>query len=381
MLNSYLANIGNPVPSDYNSADFMIDILFDISLMLSEMNEYDSENNPSNVPIMQQNTEFCASSFMNSELYGNLMKDIDNTRSNYAACLKKNDFEIKKAKQKCSSFDARLWVWQAFVLSTRNIMVLKRNKKLLLFHLCFAVYFGLLMGVIYFDLNMESLASIQNRLGAFMLMLVFVSFTALSALPLFWIERSLYIHERSNRFYCTSAYFFSKVFFDLVPLRVIPALILGLISHAMMKLRPGSAHLVDFLISLVLVSSTAASINLILGILITNIMTAIFSGIVALIHFFMMSKLFINFDSANIPVVKVLNYVSYFNFAYEAMVQNELLGRTITDFAVSSGDGILEYLGFRTDTLHQNIIILYVYFFLSLMVAYIALAFGVKEKK
>ena len=67
---------------------------------------------------------------------------------------------------------------------------------------------------------------------------------------LFWQERSLYVHEHSNRFYSTSAYFVvkvdsirpspprapprllttgpkrvpvpSQVFFDLVPLRLVP---------------------------------------------------------------------------------------------------------------------------------------------------------------
>jgi hypothetical protein len=43
--------------------------------------------------------------------------------------------------------------------------------------------------------------------------LITISPTAATLIPrqLFWLERGLYVHERSNRFYSPSSYFVSKV--------------------------------------------------------------------------------------------------------------------------------------------------------------------------
>ena len=376
-LSPYLANIGSPVPSDYNPADYIIDTLFDENNVTNIDESVDPESEHAGKQNMSHPNAnpFCAESFIASDLYEALKKDIEGIRVAYDDSSKGNGEMANDAG------GLRLWLHEVCILSSRNMIGLFRNPLLFAFHLGFSVYFALLLGVIYFNLDMVDLASIQNRLGAFMLMAVFVSFTSLSALPLFWSERSLYIHERSNRFYSPSAYFVSKVFFDIVPLRVIPALVLGLVAYGMLGLRSGSTHLLDFLISLILISCTAASINLILGILIQNIMTGIFTGIIAMIHYFMMTKLFINFDSVSIRFVKILNYVSYFNYGYEAMVQNELVGRRIEEFAVDNGNGILTFLGFNIDTLHRNIVVLICYFLGSLTIAFISLKYGVKEHK
>lgn len=106
----------------------------------------------------------------------------------------------------------------------------------------------MVLGTVYYDLSMSNLQAVQNRLGAFLLSCVFLCFTSVSALPvrrawegpvcwagvktsrspvlclthsqphnindnkqLFWLEKNLYLHEQSNRFYSASAYFVCKV--------------------------------------------------------------------------------------------------------------------------------------------------------------------------
>jgi len=401
-LHPYLSSIGSPIPPDYNPADYLIDILFDDNFAELSSNEKEKFLASSNINTEKESTEdhvnisqsidfegddmdsekrnaatlFNNEEYLKSHLNDDLIQEIDEFISSQMTSFEEINIDENKSHLLSKIY---LWSWQVLILSSRNTIVLFRNPLLFAFHVGFSIYFALLLGVMYYDLDMRSLSSIQNRLGAFMLMAVFVSFTSLSALPLFWLERPLYVHERSNRFYSTSAYFVSKIFSDILPIRVIPTLILGLVSYAMLGLRNGGTHLIDFLLTLVLISSTAASINLIIGILIKNIMTGIFVGIIVMIHFFMMTKLFINFDDLSIKAVKILNYVSYFNFGYEALVQNELVGRTIQDFAVDTGNGVLEYLGFKIDTLYQNLFILTFYFLFSLVIAFLSLKLGIRE--
>lgn len=123
-----------------------------------------------------------------------------------------------------------------------------------------------LLGALYFQTGTSGISAVQNRLGLFMLEALFLAFTSVSALPvrfgfiffvggggctfvhshdafrvwvytyiyirstaltrthnitpqLFWLERPLYVHEHSNRYYGPPAYFVAKIFSDIIPVR------------------------------------------------------------------------------------------------------------------------------------------------------------------
>jgi hypothetical protein len=48
-------------------------------------------------------------------------------------------------------------------------------------------------------------------MGIFMLEMLFLAFTSVSALPLFWLERPLYAYEHANGYYGPGSYFTAKV--------------------------------------------------------------------------------------------------------------------------------------------------------------------------
>lgn len=211
----------------------------------------------------------------------------------------------------------RRWCWEIGVLSHRSVLDLARNPVLFWSHAGATAYFAVILGIVYFDLSMSSLQAIQNRLGAFLLSCVFLCFTSVSALPLFWLERNLYLHEQSNRFYMASAYFVCKVFFDLIPLRVVPTVLFGSITYGMIGLRPGFQHFIIYQAFLVLLVCTSALINLIIGMLTRHIMSGILIATIVMIHFLMLTNLFVNFDSMSVSWLKFLRRVSFFNYAYE----------------------------------------------------------------
>jgi hypothetical protein len=71
---------------------------------------------------------------------------------------------------------------------------------------------AVVLGVLYWRTDEASgISAIQNRLGLFMLQALFLAFTSLSALPLFWLERPIYLHEVANKYYSPTAYYITKV--------------------------------------------------------------------------------------------------------------------------------------------------------------------------
>lgn len=51
----------------------------------------------------------------------------------------------------------------------------------------------------------------------------------MSSMQAFASERLIFVKERANRYYSPVTYYCAKILFDLIPLRTIPPLILGLI--------------------------------------------------------------------------------------------------------------------------------------------------------
>lgn len=121
-------------------------------------------------------------------------------------------------------------------------------------------------GVLFWQVS-NDLAGFQNRLGFFFFVCALFGFSCLSSLQVFATERAIFVRERANRYYSPITYFLSKLIFDVVPLRVVPPLILGLIVYPMIGLRAEtSAFMLKFLLVLVLFNLTAASVCLAIGI-------------------------------------------------------------------------------------------------------------------
>src|SRR5690349_2283688 len=90
----------------------------------------------------------------------------------------------------------------------------------------------------------------------------------------FSAERILFVRERANGYYSPITYFVAKVLFDIIPLRVVPPILLGLVVYHMVGLVLGIGHFAKFLLVLVIFNLTAASICLLLGVLFKDISIA-----------------------------------------------------------------------------------------------------------
>lgn len=83
-------------------------------------------------------------------------------------------------------------------------------------------------------------------------------------------ERLLFVRERAKGYYHPFAYYLSKMFFDIVPLRLIPPIIMGIILYPMTGLVPAWVEFFKFIHSIALFNLAAATIILFIGICVKN---------------------------------------------------------------------------------------------------------------
>lgn len=158
------------------------------------------------------------------------------------------------------------WWSQFKILADRTLKNIYRDPMLMLSHYVMSIFLGLLCGALFYKVT-NDIPGFQNRMGVFFFMCALFGFSCLSILPSFAHERILFVRERANGYYSPFTYFLSKVMFDIVPLRVIPPMLMGLIIYNMVGLVEGWTEFGKFFLVLVLFNIVASGVCLMIGIM------------------------------------------------------------------------------------------------------------------
>ncbi|KAG8827976.1 hypothetical protein FRC19_010484 [Serendipita sp. 401] len=177
-----------------------------------------------------------------------------------------------------------------------------------------------------------------------------------------------------------------KVLFDVVPLRVVPALVYGSIVYGLVGLVPSIAQFWKFLLALVLFNLTAASVVLFVSIAIENTAVAGLVGTLIMLENLLFAGLLVN-RNAVAPYLDWLFSLSFFHAAYEGMLVNELRYLTLKErkFGVDldvAAAAILSSFGFQAQAFWwPDMITLGILCATMLILAFLWLHFFVKEKR
>jgi ABC-type multidrug transport system ATPase subunit len=194
------------------------------------------------------------------------------------------------------------------ILSRRTWRNLYRNPMLMLTHYAIAIVLAVFLGFLFYGLT-DDIKGFQNRLGLFLFVLSLFGFSSLTILTVFAPERLLFTRERAKGYYSPPAYFAAKVIFDIIPLRLLPPMILGIIVYPMTGLIPAWPNFLKFVLFLVLFNLAAAAIFLFIGIVFRNSGVANLIGVLVMLFSLLFSGFFLNKES--IPgVAKWLQSVS-----------------------------------------------------------------------
>jgi ABC-type multidrug transport system ATPase subunit len=241
----YFKNLGYQFPENTNPADYLIDIL----------------------TLQQENVNIVEEFKIHEKKVNRESEQYENQKIFQTVGKPKTDDEFISLLSKPSHLKmpfATSFLSQFFILSKRTFFNFIRNFYLMPAHFGGSIVLGFLLGGIYWNLGIN-LAASQNRVGVIFFMCSVLAFSAMSSLELFVSERTLYTREKANGYYRPMAYFFSKIVFDIIPLRVVPPLIIGSISYYMIGLRSNLNHFFWFLLILVLFNVVAGSLCLVIA--------------------------------------------------------------------------------------------------------------------
>jgi ABC-type multidrug transport system ATPase subunit/ABC-type multidrug transport system permease subunit len=280
---------------------------------------------------------------------------------------------------------ARIGYMRQFaILSQRTWRNLYRNPMLMLTHYAIAILLAVLSGYLFYGLTRD-IPGFQNRLGLFFFLLALFGFSTLTSLTVFSQERLLFVRERANGYYSPVTYFAAKVFFDIVPLRIIPPILMGSIVYPMTGLVPDVSHFMVFVLVLVLFNLAAAAICLFIGIVCKDGGVANLIGSLVMLFSLLFAGLLLNHDA--IPAAaKWLQWLSIFHYGFEAMIVNEVKYLQLVDEKYGldikvPGAAILSSFGFKNDMMWPDIINLGVFGCAFILLAYIAMHLLLVEKR
>jgi hypothetical protein len=205
---------------------------------------------------------------------------------------------------------------QFLILSQRTWRNLYRNPMLMLTHYAIAILLAVLSGFLFYGLT-DDIKGFQNRLGLFFFILALFGFSTLTSLTVFSSERLLFVRERANGYYHPVTYFAAKVVFDIVPLRLIPPIIMGVIIYPMTGLIAAWPEFLHFMLVLVLFNLAAANICLFIGIIIRDGGVANLVGSLVMLFSLLFAGLLLNHDaipSSALWLQSVSHYLPLFFF-------------------------------------------------------------------
>jgi hypothetical protein len=184
---------------------------------------------------------------------------------------------------------------QFLILSQRTWRNLYRNPILMLTHYAVAILLAVLSGWLFYGVT-DDIGGFQNRLGLFFFLLALFGFSTLTSLNTFSSERLIFVRERANGYYAPVTYFAAKVVFDIVPLRLLPPIIMGMIVYPMVGLLPQWGTFFTFILILVLFNLAAAAICLTIGIIFRDGAVANLIGSLVMLFSLLFAGLLLNLN-------------------------------------------------------------------------------------
>ncbi|PVG02198.1 hypothetical protein CPB86DRAFT_751576 [Serendipita vermifera] len=356
--NDYFARHGHPAQPGYNVADHLLDIASDPpqDILTHARRQSGSKNSTTTATGPEERVEAEASR-------GNSTLVLEKSSSQHPKDAGK---AFKLGSVRLTSNYASTFLTQLQVLCGREWKILRRDKSLFLAHLFTAAVLGAFCGGLYFKTGI-TIAGFQSRVGCLFFLGSLLSFSALSALYNLIEIRPLFLRERAGAYYSPAAWLLSRFFFDVIPLRIIPTIVVSTIVYWMAGLAPDAAHFFKFLFVLVLFTFAMTLFNFLLACTFRNGGIAILLS--ALFNLFIMTfaGFFVHLSDIP-PVLRWLQWFSILKYLLEALAVNEVgSGLQIVDVLQGvpvnvSAQLIMNLLfGFGANNYYRDVLVLFAF--------------------
>lgn len=314
---NYFGSIGYSCPPGFNIADYLIDLTMEAVESDESANEISSslavnvvvEDGPSPdglTPHIRTLSQAYENSSVAAEVNDNIAKLVSEAQ------VAVTDDELSGNTLVITSHKRPGFISQFMILASRTFKNLYRNPMLMFAHYAISVvlarkfflyifmmivisilFFPVVCGGLFYQVS-NTIAGFQNRMGLFFFYEALLGFMCLTSLHVFSTERILFIRERANGYYSPGTYFLAKVLFDIIPLRVVPPLMMGLISYYMVGLVEGVSEFLKFLLVMVLFNLTAAALCLAIGVIFKNVSMANLLSVLVMLFSMLFAGLLLN---------------------------------------------------------------------------------------
>ncbi|CAL9730569.1 hypothetical protein MOUN0_J08856 [Monosporozyma unispora] len=385
-INEFLYNCGYKIPSNYNMADYLIDITFDSSQREGrgghsyvDDENVDLERNV-NIPEIQvdstvvqpveqdeqQGEEQTNTSSTENLRLQDAWEDYATHRDELRSILQDDDAsinrEVNEGLRLSRTISEHLHVkfqngpmyqelmddintmtpmsinfpqignldmkasfgHQLLILCSRSFKNTYRNPRLLMANYLLTILLSIFLGMVYYDVT-NDISGFQNRMGLFFFILTYFGFITFTGLSSFSMERIIFLKERSNNYYLPSAYYISKIISDILPLRVIPPVIVVIIIYPLVGLNMMETSMIWKSILILILFNCGISMEIMtVGIIFHDLNNSIIVSVVILLFSILFSGLFINTKDITNYSIKYCKNVSIFYYAYETLLINEV---------------------------------------------------------
>ncbi|KAF8061676.1 hypothetical protein FPV67DRAFT_1509891 [Lyophyllum atratum] len=344
-------------PQGYNVADYLLEVASDPHVSLFQLSEKDSIASPTERPVTGPNGD-------TSE------KPRDSTSLEEKAIAATHSQPqisngIVTVPRKRTSYSTT-FLTQLQVLSVREWKILRRDKTLFFAHVVVSAILGVFCGGLYFKTDL-TIAGFQSRVGCLFFLGALIAFSSLSALYNVVETRPLFLRERSSMYYSPTSWLLSRFFFDVIPLRIIPTIIVSTITYWMAGLAHDAAHYFKFLFILVLYTLAMTLFNFLLGTMFHNGGIAILLSALSALYQMTFAGFFVHLNAIP-PVLRWLQWLCPLKYTLEALATNEvgsglLIEDTLQGVPVSISASLImnTLFGFGANNYYRDVLVLFAF--------------------
>jgi len=307
-------------PSDFNPADFFIDLITE-----------STSNNPEERQLDSKRIDYI----------------LDYYSNNYVYHKPEMDAELDPNLKKYGSYKS-MWIVQLAVLTWRSLVSIARDKMLTNARFFQTIIMGVVIGLIFLRLD-NSQSSVQNKVGVLYFVLTFSIMGGIfgSVITFLSAEKPVFMRERGAKAYRVSSYYLGKTIAELPSNFIFPVL-LSVIVYWMVGLNPTAPAFFTFLVIVIVLSITAQSMGMLIAAVAPSMEVAQAITPVIMTLFMLFGGFYLNVD--NIPPWFIWIYwISIFHFGLEAFVINEFknskISCTVPPCMYTSGNQVISSYG------------------------------------
>ncbi|KAL1138055.1 hypothetical protein AAG570_009750 [Ranatra chinensis] len=304
--NDFFKAMGAACPSNYNPADFFIQLLAVV---------------PTREETCRNMIDMVCDSFENSEIGGKLSSE--------------SEFKIQEksmfpswgdpwtSPKSLSPYKASWWIQFKAVLWRSWLSVMK-EPVLIKVRMLQTIMVAIMIGIIYFGQELDQ-DGVMNINGALFICLTNMTFqNVFAVISVFCSELPVFMREHLNGMYRTDVYFICKTLAE-VPIFLTVPLLFTSVMYYMVGLNSNPVRFITAGAIITLVSNVATSFGYFISCISSSISVALSIGPPIIIPFMLFGGFFLNAGSVP-PYFKWLSHLSWFKYGNEALLINQWEG-------------------------------------------------------